>query len=144
MTFSKILLKFLLIDKWCFRSINIRYFDEKTNISIIGCVTTSLLWPWQIAPTPHITLLLDMWHPSISLRTSTNRSEHPIRPLSINGRLPCVPLRVHDAFQAGSLTSSHEQSFFPLPEVRSTGCLLVLSGDLLHSIPCRLQTEMTG
>ena len=51
------------------------------------------------------------WRSSISIRTSITRSKCLIRPMNISSRLHCVPLRLHDAFQIGFLTHSHEQSF---------------------------------
>ena len=64
--------------------------------------------------------------------------------LIVNGRLPCAPPRMHDAFQTGSLTDFREQSFFSPPKARSMGHPHVLLGDLLHSTLRCLQNEMTS
>ena len=52
-----------------------------------------------------------MWHPSISARMSITRLKCPIWPMSINSRLHCVPLRLHDALRIGFMSHSHEQLF---------------------------------
>ena len=95
-------------------------------------------------PTQHPSrLLLDTWHPSISLQTSTNRSQHPIRPLSINGRLPCVPLRVHDVFQAGSLLapmSNHSSSCQKYAR-RDVSLSFQATCYALHHAACRLRWQ---
>ena len=73
-----------------------------------------------------------------------NQLGTPNPALGVNGRLPCAPLRMHDAFEAGSLVGFHEQSFFIPPKVHSMGHLFILSGDLLRSALCRLQNEVTS
>ena len=90
-------------------------------------------------------------HPSIGHVASLhlflvrrNQLGTPNPALGVNGRLPCAPLRMHDVFEAGSLVSFHEQSFFIPPKVHSMGHLSVISGDLLRFAPCRLQNEVTS
>ena len=79
-----------------------------------------------------------------SLRPYPNRRNQvgPPNPAPrVNGQLPCAPLRMYDAFRAGSLIDFHEQSFFPHQKYVQWNAFLSFQATYyaLHHTACKVR-----